>query len=114
MLRPGEGYGSVREASVGDIEKLNLRAYASSDVCIYGTSEEVVRSALRLAEAVPERIERLRPRAPTLWIAESEGEPQAGLVEFTDYSLDGTETQQLFVSQEGIEEGRKRAIRSRG
>jgi Protein of unknown function (DUF4238) len=113
MLRPGDGYGWVREAGAGDIETLNLRAYASSDVCIYGTSEEVVRSTLRLAEAAPARIERLRPRAPTLWIAESESEPQAGLVEFTGYSLDGIETQELYVSQEGVEEGRKRAIRYR-
>jgi hypothetical protein len=113
MLRPGDGYGWVREASARDIEKLNLRAYASSGVCIYGASEEVVRSTLRVAEAVPERIERLRPRAPTLWIAESEGEPQAGVVEFTGYSLDGTATQQLYVSREGVEEGRKKAARHR-
>jgi hypothetical protein len=55
----------------------------------------------------------LRPRAPTLWIAESESEPQAGPVEFTGYSLDGIETQELYVSQEGVEEGRKCAIRYR-
>ena len=51
-------------------------------------------------------------RAPTLWIAESDAS-RGPASSSSGYSLDGTQTQALYVSQEGIEEGGKRAIRYR-
>ena len=36
LIRPGEGYGFGPGAAPGAIEKLNLRAVACSDRCIYG------------------------------------------------------------------------------
>jgi hypothetical protein len=112
VLRPGTGCGYEREASRKDVERLNLRAYACSDRCLYGASEELVQTIVALGKADPDRIERLRPRPATLWITESEDEPQAGVVEFTGYSLAGVETQELVLSQEGIDEARSRIITS--
>lgn len=112
VVRPGRGVGDREEASAGQIETLNLRAVADSERCIYGSSEEVVTQVLDAADANPQRIEAMRPRPMTLWIAEGEGEPQAGRpITFTGYSLAGTRTQDVVISQEGIEEARKHAVR---
>lgn len=114
MLRPGDGYGDIEEASAAQVERLNVRAVACSDQCIYGRSEELVREIVRAASDDPERVASLRPRAPTLWIAEGDGEPQPGPITFTGHSLDGTATQELYVSAEGIEEARRNVIRVGG
>jgi hypothetical protein len=49
-----------------------------------------------------------------MWITEShEGEPEAGIHEFVGYSRGGTATRRFHVSQEGIEEARRNAYRTR-
>jgi hypothetical protein len=111
MLRPGRGYGQICEATPAQVENLNMRAIACSDSCVYGRSADVVESVVRRARSDPDRIARLRPRAATIWIAEGEGAPQAGRMEFVGRSLDGTMTQALYVSPEGVDEARERAIR---
>lgn len=111
LLRPGEGSGDRRAASACDVEVLNLRAVACSDKCIYGTSKELVTAVLGNAASQPERVEALRPRPPTMWIAEWEGEPTAGEVEFVGYSREGTVRRQLYVTEEGVEEARRHALR---
>ena len=116
LIRPGEGYGFRHGAAPGAIEKLNLRAVACSDRCIYGPARELVQGVLDLAAADPQRVESLRPRPPRMWITEShEGEPEAGVHEFVGYSRGGTVTRRFRVSQEGIEESAaKRVPRSAG
>lgn len=111
LLRPGEGSGATYEASAEQVERINIRAVASSDQCVYGRSGEIVSDVLRAAAADPERVAALRPRAPALWISESDGEPEAGLTTFTGHSLDGTFVEELYVSPEGIEEARKNVYR---
>jgi uncharacterized protein DUF4238 len=110
LLRPGEGSGDRRTATARQIELLNLRAVACSEKCIYGTSNKLVTAVLEQAASEPDRVDSLRPRPPTIWIAESEGEPTAGDVEFVGYSREGTVRRQLYVSEEGIEEARRNAI----
>jgi hypothetical protein len=110
LLRPGEGSGDRRTANARQIELLNLRAVACSEKCIYGTSNKLVTAVLEQAASEPDRVDSLRPRPPTIWIAESEGEPTAGDVEFVGYSREGTVRRQLYVSEEGIEEARRNAI----
>ncbi len=111
LLRPGKGEGDIEQASAEQVERINLRAVACSDQCIYGRSRELVSKVLDAAAADPDRVGALRPRAPTLWIAEGEGEPKPGSITFTGHSLDGTVTQELYVTAEGMEEARKHAIR---
>jgi hypothetical protein len=111
LMRPGEGGGDVATAPPETVERLNLRAIACSDRCIYGPSREGVDAALALAGADPDRVEALRPRPPVFWIAEREGEPVAGPIEFTGYSRRGTVTRELYLSQEGIDEAREQTIR---
>jgi hypothetical protein len=65
---------------------------------------------LEQAASEPDRVESLRPRPPTIWIAESEGEPTAGEVEFVGYSRQSTVRRALYVSEEGIEEARRSVI----
>lgn len=113
LLRPGEGNGDVQEASAEQVERLNLRAFACSDQCVYGRTRELVTQVLSAAAADPERVGTLKPRAPTLWIAEGEGEPTVGPTSFTGLSLDGTKTQELYLTPEGIEEARKHVVRLR-
>ncbi len=114
LIRPGEGYGYRQEAAPSDIEKLNLRAVACSDRCIYGRTRELVEGVLDLAGDDPQRVESLRPRPPRMWITEShEGEPEAGVHEFVGYSRGGTATRRFHVSREGIEEARRNAYRTR-
>ncbi len=103
VLRPGDGHGVTREADAVEVERLNLRAVASSDRCIYGSSEQLVASVLAAAAADPERIERLRPRPPVMWVTEGSGEPKSGPMTFTGESLAGQFTQELFVSAEAFE-----------
>ena len=90
LLRPGEGSGDRRTATARQIELLNLRAVACSEKCIYGASDKLVAAVLEQAASEPDRVESLRPRPPTIWIAESEGEPTAGEVEFVGYSRQST------------------------
>jgi hypothetical protein len=111
VLRPGTGEGKTREASGSEVARLNLRAVANSDRCIYSSSEQLVSSVLAAAAAEPERIEALRPRPPVLWVAEGNGEPQPGPMTVTGESLAGTFTEELYVSAEAIEETRRRARR---
>lgn len=108
VVRPGTGRGDAFKATVRHVEALNMRAVANSDRCIYGCSRELVESVLASAAADPDRVEALRPRPGTLWIAEGEGEPQPGPINFTGYSLAGTVEETLYVSREGIEEARTR------
>jgi hypothetical protein len=100
LLRPGEGYGDRCAATTQDVERLNLRAVACSDKCIYGTSRTLVTAVLAHASSEPERVDALRPRPPTMWIAESEGEPSAGEAEFVGHSRRGTVQRQFHVSEE--------------
>lgn len=111
MLRPGEGSGDMQVASAENVVQLNRRALACSDKCIYGPSEDSVKATLERAAAEPERIDALRPRPKTFWIAEMTGEPTAGPIEFVGHSQAGTVTRELYVRQEGIDEARRNAIR---
>jgi hypothetical protein len=110
LLRPGAGRGAIFTATKEHVERINLRAVACSDRCLYGRSAEVVRGVLEAARADPERIALLRPRPQTIWIAEGEGEPKPGVMTFTGHSVQGTVTQQFEVSGEGIEEARRHRI----
>lgn len=111
MLRPGVGFGDVRDATSEQVEHLNRRAIASSDRCIYGSSRDAVVAALELAAAEPDRIAALRPRPPTIWIAEMTGEPTPGPTTFVGHSRAGKVTRELNVSQEGIDEAQTQSIR---
>lgn len=111
MLRPGEGSGDFRDADTEIVEKLNRRAIACSDRCIYGAAEQTVSAALERLDREPELIDALRPKPPVFWIAETDGEPQAGTVEFVGHARTGTFSQELHVSQEGIDEARRNAFR---
>lgn len=110
VIRPGEGSGTRVTATHARVEEMNRRAIACSDRCIYGVSEAAVLAAIELASNDPERIERLRPRPPTIWITESDGEPKAGPTPFLGYSRAGTLERVLHVSQEGIDEAREHAV----
>jgi Protein of unknown function (DUF4238) len=106
VLRPGCGTGTTREASPHEVERLNLRAVANSDRCIYGSSERLVASVLASAAADPERVASLRARPPVMWVAEGRGEPKPGPMTFTGESLAGRFTQDFRVSREALEESR--------
>ena len=109
LLHPGEGFGRVRDASADDVERINIRACASSEACIYGSSESLVRDVIERALQDPVRISRLRPRPARIWITESDHGPTAGPANFVGYSTGGTTLRRFNVSEEAAHEAQAAA-----
>jgi hypothetical protein len=109
VIRPGEGSGARVTATHLRVEEMNRRAIACSDRCIYAASEAAALAAMELANSDPKRMQKLQPRPPTIWIAESHGDPKAGPTSFLGHSRTGTLERVLHVSQEGIDEAREHA-----
>lgn len=113
VLHPGEGFGWVRDASAEDVERINFRACASSESCIYGSSEPIVRKAIERAGIDPVRIARLRPRPGRIWIAESDEGLTSGPADFIGYSTQGTTIRRFNVSEDAVREAQEPAGPSR-
>jgi hypothetical protein len=95
--RLGHGIGEARYA-----EELNLRAFAQSQTCLYGRSQEAVVAARRLAKGRPADVIERRRRARTMWFIEGNDGP--GPYRATGYSIDGEQTAWLDVDQEARKE----------
>jgi hypothetical protein len=83
---------------------MNLRAYAASQECIYGSAQGDVVETRRLAKRFPQRVAERRTRPPVLWFTEED--PTKGRpVTFTGHSSQGVETAR-FVVAPGAKRGR--------
>lgn len=110
VVTPGSGRARHGQGTAAFAEDLNLRAYAQSQVCIYGRSQDAVVSVRRLAKRRgPDLIERRR-RPRTLWILERrDGDPEHGPVRGTGYSIEGIRTEWFDVDPRARDE--RRAVR---
>jgi hypothetical protein len=98
VLTRGVGRAGRAEKSSAYAEDLNLRAYAQSQICIYGRSQDAVVRVRQLAKQRPSNLAARRRRARTLWILERQpGDPEAGPIRGTGYSIDGLRTQWFDV-----------------
>jgi hypothetical protein len=96
LIRPGRGRWSRRAATAAEVADVNLRAYAASDVCYFGRSQNLVCGLRRAAKKDATRIARYRPRPARIWAAESSGRP-SGPVTFRGRALDGDVDAQFDV-----------------
>jgi hypothetical protein len=88
IVKPGR---PVVSSGVGNDElarDLNLRAYATSDICIYGSAQADVVESRKDAKSRPRAAAERRRRPRTMWIAASPPNPD-GTQEFTGYSIEG-------------------------
>ena len=94
----GAGRAGRCEAASAYAEDLNLRAYAQSQVCLYGRSQDAVVRVRQLAKQRRTHLAARRRRARTLWILERRpGDPETGPIRGTGYSIDGVHTQWFDV-----------------
>jgi hypothetical protein len=95
-----QGTGAIRHGrgTARYADDLNLRAYAQSDVCIYGQTQQALVDVHRLAKKERAAVLERRRRPKTLWIGEGrEGDPDRGPILFTGYSIEGIRKQLLHV-----------------
>jgi Protein of unknown function (DUF4238) len=93
MLSPGSPVWRLVEADAAQMRELNLRAYAWSDVAVYGRSQRVVADLRVLARREAVRLAKLRPRSGRVWITEVDGGcRRGGEHEFTGHGPDGRST----------------------
>ena len=98
VMTRGAGRARRGEETPAYAEDLNLRAYAQSQTCIYGRSQDAVVRVRRLAKQQPSQLAARRRRARTLWILERQpGERETGPIRGTGYSIDGVRTQWFDV-----------------
>jgi Protein of unknown function (DUF4238) len=95
-----QGTGVVRHGrgTASYADDLNLRAYAQSDVCIYGQTQQAVVDVHRLAKKERAALMERRRRPRTLWIGDGqEGDPDREPILFTGYSIEGIKKQLFHV-----------------
>jgi hypothetical protein len=106
-LTPGEPVWREADASVEDVDEMNLRAYAWSDAACYGRSQKVVTDLRALARRNRGRVGELAPRPGRIWITEGEADgPETGEFEFTGHSPTGS-VRRRFIVKPGAFEGVK-------
>jgi len=103
VVTPGSGDWFWGDIDADEVEDINLRSYAHSDVCYYGTSQESVCELRRLARRESVQIGEYAPRSPVLWVAETEG-PSSGEMDFTGYSVRGTTKARFIVDPDATKE----------
>ena len=107
VIVQGSGQTGTGSGTVAYAEDLNLRAYAQTQTCIYGTTQQDVVAVQQLAGERSADLAARRRYARTLWIHEhTEGEPEQGPFRFIGYSLDG-ERSELFDVDPRAREGRR-------
>lgn len=98
------------EVSNEDVDELNLLTYAWAREAIYGPSQEAVTRVRRLAKRKPKVLAEFRYRPPRIWVAEiDDSTAEAGPHDFTSRFKGQKTTRTLHVSQEGVDEARRRA-----
>jgi hypothetical protein len=88
-VTPGYGRWGRTMIDVEDVDDLNLRSYATSEVCSFGSGQNVVCALRTLAKRNPTVVARYRPRPGRLWVTEVEGGPKRGVLDFSGHSTDG-------------------------
>jgi hypothetical protein len=95
-----QGAGTVRlgRGTARYADDLNLRAYAQSEVCIYGQTQQALTAVHLLAKKERAAVVERRRRPRTLWIGEGqEGDSDRGPILFTGYSIEGIKKQLFHV-----------------
>lgn len=90
LVTPGSGLWAWGRAEADVVDDINLRSYAVSDLCYFGTSQRSVCDLRRLARSRPYVLADYAPRPARLWITETTEGRGSGEMEFTGYSIDGT------------------------
>jgi hypothetical protein len=97
LVTPGSGAWVWGTAQADVVDDINLRSYAASDLCYFGTSQQSVCDLRRLAKKRRADVGAYAPRPARLWITETaEDGPRSGEMEFTGYAVDGT-TKAMFI-----------------
>lgn len=104
LVTPGTGLWGWSTAGAAEVEDINLRSYAASDLCYFGTSQQSVCDLRRLARNQPVRVRQYAPRRARLWITESDDGRKSGEMEFTGYSIDGTTKASFIVDRDATKE----------
>jgi hypothetical protein len=93
-----------------EVDEMNLLTYAWAREAIYGPSQESVTRARRLAKQNPRAMAEFAYRPPRIWVTEVDDKTATpGPHAFTSRFKGREVTRTLHVSQEGIDEARKRA-----
>jgi hypothetical protein len=104
-VTPGEPAWREAQASVDDVDEVNLRAYACSDSAFYGRSQQVVTAVRALARQRRAQVASFRPRPGRVWVAEGdEGGPPTGELEFTGYAPENRLRQRFVVHPEAYDD----------
>jgi hypothetical protein len=104
FVTPGSGVWAWGRADAGIVEDINMRSYAASDLCYFGTSQQSVCDLRRLARSRADARVRYAPRPARLWITESKDGRKSGDMEFTGHSVDGTTKAKFVVDRRATEE----------
>lgn len=105
-LTPGTPTWNEGTISVDDVAEINLRAYAWSDDCYYGSSQQVVTDLRAVARRKRLQVAQFAPRPGRIWVAESEDGPKTGEMEFVGHAPTGT-ARRRFIVEPGAYEGTK-------
>lgn len=98
VVTPGSGRVGYGEAGPEYAEDLNLRAWAQSEVCVYGRGQQVVVAAKTLAKRRGADLIPRKRQPRTLWILERQaGDPEDAPVLGKGYSVDGVQEQWFEV-----------------
>jgi hypothetical protein len=98
------------EVTSGDVDEMNMLTYAWAREGIYGPTQESVTRVRRLAREHPEAMAEFAYRPPRIWVTEvDDTNDTAGAHDFTSRFKGREVTRTLHVTQEGIDEARRRA-----
>jgi hypothetical protein len=96
LVTPGPGNIESIDSNRATAEDLNLRAYAMSEQCVYGASQQDVVAAHQLAKRNPARVAERRRKPQTMWFSEEEHED--GSMTFVGYSVAGVRRERFVVA----------------
>lgn len=107
-LTPGPPTWNDVEVDAGAVEEINLRSYAWSDACLYGSSQKVVTDLRASARRQRALVARFAPRSGRIWVTDARGSDgaRAGEFEFVGRSPEGT-ARRRFVIKPGALDGMK-------
>jgi hypothetical protein len=102
VVTPGHGRWGRTMIDGEDVDDLNLRSYAVSEVCYFGSGQKVVCDLRVLAKRNAVKVARYRARPGRLWVTEVEGRPKTGVLDFTGHSTEGEVKARLEVDPQAF------------